>query len=81
MIDLNNNLKEGYNTSINCYKGKTIEILDHLIKKHKIDNIYSNRVFKGKYFNNLDRDINSFLMERGVTWYQKISLVFSLVKE
>ena len=71
LIDLNNNLKEGYNTSINCYKGKTIEILDHLIKKHKIYNIYSNKLFKGKYFNNLDRDINSFLMERGVTWYQK----------
>ena len=50
---------------------KTIEILDHLIKKHKIDNIYSNKIFKGKYFNNLDRDINSFLMERGVIWHQK----------
>ena len=35
---LNNNLKENYNTSINCYRGNTIEILDHLIKKHKIDN-------------------------------------------
>ena len=71
LIELNNNLKKRYNTELNFYKGKTIEILDHLIKKHKIDNVYSNKIFKGKYFNQLDKNIDFFLIDKSVSWYQK----------
>ena len=46
LIDLNNNLKKEYNTSINCYKGKTIEILDHLIKNIKLTIFIQTRYLK-----------------------------------
>ena len=36
--NLNYNLKKKFNTKLNLYEGKTIEILNHLIGKFKINN-------------------------------------------
>ena len=56
--NLNHNLKKKFNTKLNFYEGKTIEILNHLIGKFKITNIYSTRIFKGSYFTQLDKDVD-----------------------
>ena len=69
--NLNYNLKKKFNTKLNLYEGKTIEILNHLIGKFKINNIYSNRIFKGSYFTQLDKDVDSFLNQKGINWSQK----------
>ena len=69
--NLNYNLKKKFNTKLNLYEGKTIEILNHLIGKFKINNIYSNRIFKGRYFTQLDKDVDSFLNQKGINWSQK----------
>ena len=71
LMNLNENLRERFNTSLNIYKGETTEILNYLLKKHKISYIYSNKIFKGDYFNKLDKKVNSFLIEKGVNWIQK----------
>ncbi len=69
--NLNYNLKKKFNTKLNFYEGKTIEILNHLIGKFKITNIYSTRIFKGSYFTRLDNDVDSFLNQKGINWFQK----------
>ena len=69
--NLNYNLKKKFNTKLNLYQGKTIEILDNLIGKFKINNIYSNRIFKGNYFTQLDNDVDSFLNQKGINWSKK----------
>ena len=69
--NLNYNLKKKFNTKLNFYEGKTIEILNHLIGKFKITNIYSTRIFKGRYFTQLDKDVDSFLNQKGINWFQK----------
>ena len=71
LIDLNKNIKEKFNTKLNFYKGDTIEILNFLVDKHKITTIYSNKIFKGKYFNQLDKEICSLIKEKGIDWIQK----------
>ena len=71
LIDLNKNIKEKFNTKLNFYKGDTIEILNFLVDKHKITTIYSNKIFKGKYFNQLDKEIYSLIKEKGIDWIQK----------
>ncbi len=71
LIDLNDNLKKKFNTKLNLYRGDTIEILKNLICKYKISNIYSNRIFKDKYFTQLDFAVNSMLIEKRVNWIQK----------
>ena len=71
LIDLNKNVKEKFNTKLNFYKGDTIEILNFLVDKHKITAIYSNKIFKGKYFNKLDKEICSLMKEKGIDWIEK----------
>ncbi len=71
LIDLNKNVKEKFNTKLNFYKGDTIEILNFLVDKHKITVIYSNKIFKGKYFNKLDKEICSLMKEKGIDWVEK----------
>ena len=71
LIDLNKNVKEKFNTKLNFYKGDTIEILNFLVDKHKITAIYSNKIFKGKYFNKLDKEICSLMKEKGIDWVEK----------
>ena len=70
LADLNNNLKKEFNTKLNFYKGQTIEILNHLINKHKIKKIYSNKIFKGDFFNKLDKKVISIITEKGIEWIQ-----------
>ena len=69
--NLNHNLKKNFDTKLNFYEGKTIEILNHLIGKFKINNIYSNKIFKGSYFTQLDKDVDSFLNQKSINWSQK----------
>ena len=69
--NLHYSLKNKFNAKLNLYEGKTIEILNHLIGKFKINNIYSNRIFKGSYFTQLDKDVDSLLNQKGINWYQK----------
>ena len=64
LLDLKNNLKEKFNVKLNLYNGKTIEILDYLISKFKITNVYSNKIFKGEFFNRLDNNVNSLFIEK-----------------
>ena len=71
LINLNKNLKKKFNTKLNFYKGNTIEILNFLIDKFKISTIYSNKIFKGKYFNKLDNKVNLTLTDRGIDWVEK----------
>ena len=71
LINLNKNLKKKFNTNLNFYKGNTIEILNFLIDKFKISTIYSNKIFKGKYFNKLDNKVNLTLTDRGIDWVEK----------
>ena len=71
LIDLNKNLKNKFNTKLNFYSGNTIEILNFLIDKYNLNKIYSNKIFKGKYFNQLDEKIYSKLTEKGVYWEEK----------
>ncbi len=71
LLDLKNNLKERFNVKLNLYNGKTIEILDYLISKFKITNVYSNKIFKGEFFNRLDNNVNSLFIEKKVNWIQK----------
>lgn len=68
--DLNLNLQNKFNTSLNTYFGLTSEILIHLINKFKITNLYSNRIIKNLYFRNLDVDLNSLLKSVNVSWSQ-----------
>ena len=71
LINLNKNLKKKFNTKLNFYKGNTVEILNFLIDKFKISTIYSNKIFKGKYFNKLDNKVNLTLTDRGIDWVEK----------
>ena len=71
LLDLNLKFKEKFNTKLNFYEGNTVEIIDSLINKYSIKSIYSNKIFKGDYFKNLDKRISLFLKEKGVEWKQK----------
>tara|TARA_X000000950_G_scaffold214507_1_gene258051 strand:- start:1441 stop:2874 length:1434 start_codon:yes stop_codon:yes gene_type:complete len=71
LIDLNINLRNKFKTKLNFYKGNTIEILNYLTDKYKINNVYSNKIFKGKYFNSLDSKVSSFLLEKNIDWIEK----------
>ena len=51
---------------------KAVVARDHIKKKKfKINNIYSNRIFKGSYFTQLDKDVDSFLKQKDINWSQK----------
>ena len=71
LLDLNINLKRYFNTKLNFYKGNTLEILNYLTDKYKIDKIYSNKIFKGRYFNTLDREVGSLLVKKNIDWIEK----------
>ena len=71
LTDLNANLIEKFNTKLNFYKGNTIEILNYLTDKHRINKVYSHKIFKGKYFNSLDRKVGSLLVEKSINWVEK----------
>ena len=66
--ELTKTLIEKYNSKLNIYYGNTLEILSHLIDKFKINEIYSNIIFKNIYVTNLDKDVRFLLKEKNVNW-------------
>jgi len=70
LIDLNKNLKFFFDTKLNFYNGNTVEILNFLIDKYKINTVYSNKIFKGKYFIKLDNKVSSLMTEKGICWFE-----------
>ena len=66
--ELTKTLIEKYNSKLNIYYGNTLEILGHLIDKFKINEIYSNIIFKNIYVTNLDKEVSFLLKEKNVNW-------------
>ena len=66
--ELTKTLIEKYNSKLNIYYGNTLEILSHLIDKFKINEIYSNIIFKNIYVTNLDKEVSFLLKEKNVDW-------------
>ena len=66
--ELTKTLIEKYNSKLNIYYGNTLEILGHLIDKFKINEIYSNIIFKNIYVTNLDKEVRFLLKEKNVNW-------------
>ena len=67
--DLNQSLKNLYNSKINIYYGDTIEILKNISKKFNISEIYSHHVFKNNYLSKIDGKISKFFKECNIQWY------------
>ena len=66
--ELTKTLIEKYNSKLNIYYGNTLEVLSHLIDKFKINEIYSNIIFKNIYVTNLDKEVSFLLKEKNVDW-------------
>ncbi|WP_440931834.1 deoxyribodipyrimidine photo-lyase/cryptochrome family protein [Candidatus Pelagibacter sp.] len=66
--ELNKTFKEKFNSKINIYYGETLEILKHLTDKFKINEIYSNIIFKNKYINDLDKKCLEFFNSKNINW-------------
>ena len=66
--DLTKTLNEKYNSKLNIYYGDTLEILNHLIDKFKINEVYSNIIFKNMYVTNLDKEVSFLFKEKNVNW-------------
>ncbi len=69
LFDLSQNLK-CFDAHLNLFKGKTIEVLNFLISKYSIKYIFSNRIFKNKFFSNLDKDVSNLFEFYNVEWKQ-----------
>ena len=67
--DLNQSLKNLYNSKINIYYGDTTEILKNISKKFDISEIYSHHVFKNNYLSKIDGKISKFFKECNIQWY------------
>ena len=67
--DLNQSLKNLYNSKINIYYGDTTEILKNISKKFNISEIYSHHVFKNNYLSKIDGKISNFFKECNIQWY------------
>ncbi len=66
--ELTKTLSEKYNSKLNVYYGDTLEILSHLIDKFKINEVYSNIIFKNMYITNLDKEVSFLFKEKNVNW-------------
>ena len=66
--ELTKTLSEKYNSKLNIYYGDTLEILSHLIDKFKINEVYSNIIFKNMYVTNLDKEVSFLFKEKNVNW-------------
>ena len=66
--ELTKTLAEKYNSKLNIYYGNTLEILSHLIDKFRINEIYSNIIFKNIYITNLDKEVSFLFKEKNVNW-------------
>ena len=67
--DLNQSLKNLYNSKINIYYGDTTEILKNISKKFNISEIYSHHVFKNNYLSKIDEKTSKFFKECNIQWY------------
>ena len=67
--DLNQSLKNLYNSKLNIYYGDTTEILKNISKKFNISEIYSHHVFKNNYLSKIDVKISKFFKECNIQWY------------
>ena len=67
--DLNQSLKNLYNSKLNIYYGDTTEILKNISKKFNISEIYSHHVFKNNYLSKIDGKISKFFKECNIQWY------------
>ena len=61
-------LSEKCNCKLNIYYGNTLEIISHLIDKFKINEVYSNIIFKNIYITNLDKKVSFLFEEKNVHW-------------
>ncbi len=66
--ELTKTINEKYNSKLNIYYGDTLEILNHLIDKFKINEVYSNIIFKNMYVTNLDKEVSFLFKEKNVNW-------------
>ena len=66
--ELTKTLIEKYNSKLNIYYGDTLEILSHLIDKFKINEIYSNIIFKNIYVTNLDKEVSFLFKKKNLNW-------------
>ncbi len=66
--DLTKTFSKKYNSKLNIYYGDTLEILNHLIDKFKINEVYSNIIFKNMYVTNLDKEVSFLFKEKKVNW-------------
>ena len=67
--DLNQSLKNLYNSKLNIYYGDTTEILKNISKKFNISEIYSHHVFKNNYLSKIDEKTSKFFKECNIQWY------------
>ncbi len=67
--DLNQSLKNLYNSKLNIYYGDTTEILKNISKKFNISEIYSHHIFKNNYLSKIDVKISKFVKECNIQWY------------
>jgi len=74
--DLSKTLSEKYNAKLNIYYGDTLEILSHLTNKFKINEVYSNIIFKNMYITNLDKEVSFLFNEKSKLF--KSSTLYSL---
>ena len=66
--ELTKTFSKKYNSKLNIYYGETLEILSHLIDKFKINEVYSNIIFKNMYVTNIDKEVSFLFKEKKVNW-------------
>ena len=66
--ELEDEFQKQYNTKLNIYYGDTLEILNYLVKKFNINNIYSTHHYKNKQLRNLDQQIHLLCHEKSILW-------------
>ena len=59
-----------FNAKLHLFYGDTEEILQYLITKHKINEVYTNRVIKNKYIIKLDKKCEELFRQNQVLWKQ-----------
>ncbi len=68
--ELSQLLRTKFNTQLNIYYGDTLRIINKLIDKFKISEIYSNRVFNNNFITNLDYKCEEMLKEKNINWFR-----------
>ena len=68
--DLKKDLKSNYQANLNIFYGDTIKVLNTIIEKFNIEEIYSNKIYKNKYLLDLDKECINLFREKRVTWRQ-----------